>query len=48
MYLLDEEYLTANDILILASAHIHGEDATWDLVFGFLTSKGVNFMYLDC
>ena len=43
MYLLDKGYLIANDILILDSARIHGADATWDLVFGLLTSKGFHF-----
>ena len=28
------------------SARIHGGDATWDLVFGLLSSKGVSLIWL--
>ena len=46
MLLLDKEYLVAGDILIMDSARIHGVDATWDLVFGLLNTKGVQLIYL--
>ena len=46
MLLLDKEYLVAGDILIMDSARIHGADATWDLVFGLLNTKGVQLIYL--
>jgi transposase len=44
--LLDNEHLTNGDYLFLDSARIHGADATWELIFGLLSSKGVKLIWL--